>query len=495
VRLITDPHITVIFYTRSKKNVRITFGMSDAGHPRRLIVIDDSSTIHAVLHGMLTERGWVLESYRDGESGAQAALRKPPDAVVCDQWMPGISGIQLCRLLREDPRTAGVPLVILTGTTTTQGRFWAMESGASAYLAKHSISTLATLLDQLEPITLSRRRTSVPEAEQRSISARLGHLLDASLFEAVLSNKFRGIATNVSTTLALIEQVAALLTQVLPVRWIAVAPHEHPDWFLSQHPLDDTAEVEACAALGLSTTHRATKVDNLLCAEGRRVSAPMTSTLLFGGRVIGRLAVGLDLPQWSPQERAILEIAEKDLPVALQLVQLFEQTSKLAMTDSLTGMDNRRCGTAALERLLSSANRHQTPLSIALVDIDHFKSVNDRFGHDGGDTVLKFVASLLTKSIRRSDLAARWGGEEFLLLFPHTPKQGVLLVCERLRRMIEGRSVETPTGAKVAVTVSIGVATASENPSVEHLLRRADNALYAAKDQGRNKLIVAPDEV
>lgn len=458
---------------------------------RRLIVIDDSTTIQAVVRAQLAPHAWQVETYSDGESGAQAALAKPPVAVVCDQQMPGISGIQLCRLLRDDPRTATVPIVILTATTTAHGRFWALESGANAYLAKNELESLAAVLRSLDVIVAPLRRVSVPETSQRTIAARLSHLLDASLFEAVLSNKLRAIATNSTTTRQLVAQFGQLLSNVLPLHWFAMMAVDDHECCLVRNAQDTTIESQARMALGLSTNVPVATVGVHSGASSTQ-GEPVIRTLMYGEKTLGKFCITLADRPWGPQERAIVELAEKELSVSLQMIRLLEQTQKLAMTDVLTGIGNRRWAADALERSVSAANRHQTALSLVLIDIDHFKQVNDKHGHDGGDAAIVHIASTLSRAVRRSDVVGRWGGEEFLLLLPHTPREGARLVCERLRLLISGREVDLPGGGKLSLTVSMGVVTGTGFLTVEGLLKSADTALYTAKSEGRNRVCLAP---
>jgi diguanylate cyclase (GGDEF)-like protein len=160
--------------------------------------------------------------------------------------------------------------------------------------------------------------------------------------------------------------------------------------------------------------------------------------------------------------------------------------AKLAATDHLTDIPNRRFflefATADMDRSL----RFGAPSSLLLIDIDHFKNVNDVHGHVAGDDVLRRVAEVCTKSIRSCDLLARFGGEEFVCLLPESDEWGAVMTAERLRRAVEGLSVHSGT-EKIAVTVSIGVSSVtSADRSVDDVLRRADRALYRAKEEGRN---------
>lgn len=154
----------------------------------------------------------------------------------------------------------------------------------------------------------------------------------------------------------------------------------------------------------------------------------------------------------------------------------------LATTDPLTGLSNRRVFKNRLQAEMAAVARRPSPLSVALVDADNFKRVNDRLGHVAGDAVLQAIASLLTLSAREIDLVARIGGEEFAIILPGTDRAGALQAAERFRA-----GVADAVWPEMPVTVSIGIATLMENEDAEQLVKRADVALYLSKDQGRNR--------
>lgn len=166
--------------------------------------------------------------------------------------------------------------------------------------------------------------------------------------------------------------------------------------------------------------------------------------------------------------------------------------SELAATDALTGLKNRRCFSQELLRELDKCNRYSQETSIAILDLDHFKKINDEFGHVAGDSVLKEVAAILS-SLRKSDLSARLGGEEFVVLMPHTPIEKAKIMAERIRNEIENRQVKLKNGKVIRFTVSIGLTTIfQDDSSIEEILQRADRALYESKGSGRNKITVYP---
>jgi len=166
--------------------------------------------------------------------------------------------------------------------------------------------------------------------------------------------------------------------------------------------------------------------------------------------------------------------------------------ARLALTDPLTGLSNRRHFLERLQGEVERALRYQRPLSVVLLDLDHFKRVNDTHGHAAGDDVLRGAARALRSVCRDVDLPARWGGEELALLLPETDAAGALIVAERVRERIEAQAYTAPSGSAFGVTASLGVATAGDKAlSAEALLHASDRALYRAKDEGRNRVIVA----
>jgi diguanylate cyclase (GGDEF)-like protein len=172
------------------------------------------------------------------------------------------------------------------------------------------------------------------------------------------------------------------------------------------------------------------------------------------------------------------------------LKDTYATLERLSTTDELTGLNNRRQLTKAFEAELSRVIRTGAPMSILIIDIDHFKAFNDRFGHLQGDAFLREVGPFLTGRIRSTDLAARYGGEEFVVLLPGIAKEHAGQKAEFLRKDFE-KAVLTGEGSS-SVTWSIGVASCPEDgSSQEDLLRKADDALYEAKRRGRNRVGVA----
>jgi diguanylate cyclase (GGDEF)-like protein len=172
-----------------------------------------------------------------------------------------------------------------------------------------------------------------------------------------------------------------------------------------------------------------------------------------------------------------------------RLRTLNEQLEQLALTDALTGLLNRRALTDLARQEIAHSQRQHRPLALMMVDIDHFKSINDRFGHQAGDMVLRQAAAVIKRVIRAGDTLVRYGGEEFVLLAPDTDQGGALELSERIRQSLRSEPFGTEQG-RISVTASFGVTMLHEDDTdPEQLLRRADDALYMAKANGRDRVI------
>jgi diguanylate cyclase (GGDEF)-like protein len=181
--------------------------------------------------------------------------------------------------------------------------------------------------------------------------------------------------------------------------------------------------------------------------------------------------------------------------VALENARLHRMVERQAMVDSLTGLANRRSLEESLRTELARATRFGDSVCVVLADLDDFKQVNDKYGHAAGDEVLKAFAGALRKTARESDVAGRWGGEEFALVLPGTDAAGGARLAERARAAIEERRVKMPNGDSCAVTASFGVAAFPESHELGEILAAADSALYAAKGQGKNRVVVSAESI
>jgi diguanylate cyclase (GGDEF)-like protein len=212
-----------------------------------------------------------------------------------------------------------------------------------------------------------------------------------------------------------------------------------------------------------------------------------TAQNVLGTVVLGSRRAGA----YGPEAVRQLEVVAMQAAESIYRARLFEQTERLATTDGLTGLLNHRTFQGRLDEHLAYAQRYAKKLSVILCDIDHFKSVNDTYGHPAGDLVLKAVARTIAKEARATDLVARYGGEEFAVVMPETDAAGALVIAERIRERVGQLALDTEQG-QLRVTLSLGVATFPEDAAKKGaLVERADACLYQAKRGGRNRTVAA----
>jgi diguanylate cyclase (GGDEF)-like protein len=247
------------------------------------------------------------------------------------------------------------------------------------------------------------------------------------------------------------------------------------------------AEPRACVAIRTARAHVQSDGRELLlscrvCGDcpGSALCTPLT----VGGEVIGSVLVSHDHVLHADEERIVRESVSQAAPVLANLRNLAVAELRAA-TDSLTGLPNRRALTDASRRMLAHASRTLTPLALLSLDLDHFKQVNDQYGHAAGDEVLAALGAALNGTLRANDFAGRYGGEEFFVLLSETTLDGALEVAAKLHQAI--RAMTVPSVPR-RITASIGVALFPDHAGeVESLERAADRALYAAKSNGRDR--------
>lgn len=219
---------------------------------------------------------------------------------------------------------------------------------------------------------------------------------------------------------------------------------------------------------------------------GRDASHRATYDLTLAGKSLGNIRVYREMP-FAHKEIQSLENLLCALIYPLRNALTYLTAVEMASRDPLTGVQNRAAFDSALARELDLAQRQDLPISLLVIDVDHFKSFNDRFGHSFGDDVLIAVSQTIANTIRRSDLLYRYGGEEFVVLASHTSETGAMLLAERVRANVQALS--TVRGRATQVTVSIGAAQFQPGEDGKTFFTRADSALYRAKEGGRNRSV------
>ncbi len=291
------------------------------------------------------------------------------------------------------------------------------------------------------------------------------------------------------------ESLRVSVTQHLPpiagTHHVWVLVHQGSDW----HPLTgDSRGAEEVLQWGdLAEQLLASGPDVADSKPTRDGGRAIGFPLIVGGKAVGVLGVRPDGGILAADRRRIIEAAASILAVSIKNTQLFREVKDNSVKDPITGCFTRGHAIDVIDAELRRARRSQTPVSLIMFDLDHFKDVNDRYGHLCGDAVLSTVGKRMKEVLRGSDLKCRYGGEEFLVLLPETPLHGARRVAETLRREIAERPVPW-AGEALTVTASFGLAqTMPGEVNVQAVIARADQALYRAKDDGRNCVRIAAE--
>jgi diguanylate cyclase (GGDEF)-like protein len=259
---------------------------------------------------------------------------------------------------------------------------------------------------------------------------------------------------------------------------------------------DDTGLVASAVRLGSSLPAKDLDVARAPVFDAatrlRGLGSLKVIPLRTAQKVLGAVVLGARKENAYPADVVRqLEVVAMQAAESIYRARLFEQTERLATTDGLTGLTNHRTFQARFDEHLAHAERYGKKLSLILCDIDHFKAVNDTYGHPAGDVVLRGVARTLVKEARATDLVARYGGEEFALVIPETDGPGALVIAERIRERVKGIAFDTGQG-KLAVTLSLGIASfPADGRRKGELVERADACLYHAKRNGRDRSVAA----
>jgi two-component system cell cycle response regulator len=406
------------------------------------------------------------------------------DVVLLDVMMPGMDGFEVCRRLKASPNTAHLPVVMVTALDQPSDRLKGLEAGVDDFLTKpvNEVALLARVK------SLVRLKMLTDELRSRAAASRDVGLVDPNA-TALTESGLGGRILLVDDRQASFERLSASLAQVHqvdletnPQQALLRAPEGNYDLIMVSLALADFDGLRLCSQF--RTLERTRKVPLLIVAG-----------MDDEQRVLRGLEIGVNDYLVRPVDRnemlARVRTQIRRKRYIDSLGQTLTQSVEAAIVDPLTGLNNRRYMQSHLTQLINEGATRGTPFALMILDIDHFKSVNDSWGHDAGDEVLKEFALRIRKSIRGIDMPCRAGGEEFVILLPDTEPHVAQLVAERIRQKVERKPFPIDGGKRsIPVTVSIGVAGfQAGSTTADALLKRADEALYRAKRDGRNKVV------
>jgi two-component system cell cycle response regulator len=401
--------------------------------------------------------------------------------VLLDVKMPGMDGLEVCRRLRAAPDTAHLPIVLLTAFDRPADRMRGLESGADDFLTKpvDEIALIARVR------SLVRLKFSIDELRSRAAhSAEAGTAAAEAL---KLDPSERGRLLLVDEQRNSRERIAG-----------ALSPYHHV--ILAEEPGEAlvAAREETIDLMIVSLGSRG--FDGLrLCRQARSHARTRNLPILLIAdpddrpKVLRGLELGANDYLTRPIDRnellARVRTNIRQKLYADRLRQSVQQSIEMALYDSLTGLNNRRSLERRLPAMIETARARSAALTMMVLDIDHFKRVNDTYGHDVGDRVLKGFGGQLQETVRSGDLICRLRGEEFVVVMPGADAAEAARIAEGARRTTESREfLVDGAGGSVSITVSIGLAEWRDNWNYAELYRRADRALYRSKSAGRNRV-------
>jgi two-component system cell cycle response regulator len=449
----------------------------------RVLVVDDILSNVKLLEAKLSAEYFEVVSAYNGQEALTKVEEQEPDIVLLDVMMPGMDGFEVCRRIKNNPKTAHLPVVMVTALDQPSDRVAGLDAGADDFLTKPVDD--AALFARVR--SLVRLKMMTDELRLREATGQNMGLVDPAetLVEASPTGRLLVIEDRP-------ESVAWFTSALTPANEVSSAD-TFEEALVRVRGGDFDLIVVSLGLRGFDGLRLCSQLRSL--PEGRNV--PILVLVSDGDRrkLTQALEMGVNDYLTRPVDKnelvARVRTNLRRKRYADKLRHNVQLSLEMAITDQLTGLHNRRYMSRHLDTLIAGAHRSGKSIAFLIMDIDHFKSVNDTYGHDIGDEVLREFASRISANVRGIDLACRYGGEEFVVVMPDTDTAFAYTVAERLRKSVE----ETPfvisrDPGKLKVTISIGIAdSAGRQDSADALLHRADQALYRAKREGRNRVI------
>ena len=484
----------------------------------RILVVDDDPGMLQTITWILKEHGYEVASAQGGAAMWEQLDVRLPDLVLLDVVMPGADGFELLEQLKSDERWRELPVLMVSSLPPEEATVKTLGLGAADFVRKpfRVRELLARIQAQLRAHhELARARAALRETEEELARAReeaesrrkLVDILHEVTGDLSSDEIYHLLARRVARALDVSHCSVILAKPGDRIGTVATA-YENPALRNLEIGIDRYPEIRAALDHGrpvliedLQTSPLYRDIRKVWEAEGTPVSIRSVIALPF---TLDRLQAGVFFlrrvegePPLTHDDVEFADAVVRAAVASIQRAQLIENTradnarlEALAHTDPLTQVLNRRALTIRLASELDRARRYDSVLSLLMIDLDHFKRINDTHGHLVGDDVLRDVAGMLQAAVRSVDLVARYGGEEFVVVLPETAEGGAIAFAERLRERVEAHEFRSGERLRLRMTLSVGVATfpSPRVDSGEDLFARADAALYRAKVDGRNQV-------
>ena len=448
----------------------------------RVLVVDDILPNIKLLEARLSAEYFDVVTAMSGPEALAICGEGKCDMVLLDVMMPGMDGFEVCRRLKADIATAHIPVVMVTALDQPADRVRGLDCGADDFLTKpvDEVALIARVR------LLSRLKQSLDELRQRALTAAsLG--VPNKLNSAIADDGKNGKVLIVDDRPNSAERLQSALSphhrveiESGPQEALFRAVEENFDMVLISLGLKDYDGLRLCSQLRSVERTRQTPILMIADLEDRE-------------KVLRGLDLGVNDYLSRPVDRnelvARVRTQMRRVRYGEALRDNVQASIELALTDPMTGLNNRRYLETHLTSLLEKSVRDGRNLVLLILDIDHFKSVNDTYGHDVGDEVLKQFADRIKRVVRNADLICRIGGEEFVVVMPDSSLPLAQTIAERIRGSVQAELFPIEGGVRaIPITVSAGMAQTTPDADPDALFRRADKALYRSKNEGRNRV-------
>lgn len=468
----------------------------------RILIVDDNQSMRDSLRTLLEKEGYFVLEAEDGASGLQQIRQENPDLVLLDLVMPRLDGIKVCKAVKSDPNLRKIPIVMTTSRGAKGDIIQGLESGADDYVVKPFDEN--ELLARVRTSLKERRLFKQLEREKRDLLA----ILDISNAITSTHNSKQILYSIVKKISEIIDVNRCSIVRIDAdeSKGYVVASNEDPDIFNIEINLIKYPEILEVLKTKEIVVIRNIRMDPLMNPVKEYLKDAGFHSLLVIPVIMKKNVIGTILLRTARQDRSFEEreiqfcqIVANAAANALVNASLFESMElanlhleKLATTDGLTGIFNHRYFYRRLDEEFIRAERYHIPISTIMLDVDNFKEINDTLGHRVGDHVLKELAVLLKSRIRKSDIVARYGGDEFIILLPQSDREGAETEVNRILRSLSDYNFESmPGSTKLSISYGISTYPDSEILKADDLVAVADRELYTHKAGNRGQTSAA----
>lgn len=443
----------------------------------RILVVDDLEPNIKLLEAKLLSEYYVVFTAFSGKEAIEILEKEKIDVILLDGMMPGMDGFETCKRIKANPATTHIPVVMVTALSDISDRVHGLEVGADEFLTKpvNDIALFARVN------SLSRTKAVIDELKLRNkTNAALGGKI-VEFIDNFADNNIVIIDDDVIQAKNIIKTLSKLTNNIHLIKDIDnISTVNNIDLIIISCQMDELDPLRVLSSLRTMEDLKNTAFMFLAEEENMKM-------------VIKGLELGInDYFIYPVDENELLARIRTQLrrkKYQDELRNELDQSLNLSFKDSLTGIYNRRYFDVHIEQLIEDSKNTHSNICLVMLDLDHFKDINDKYGHQIGDLVLKSVTSALSESIREIDLFARYGGEEFVIVFSNVDIEQGFILCERLRKTVENLDIHIPESKEIIRrTISIGVSEYQNQESIVQFIERADKALYKSKSSGRNKV-------